>query len=92
MKHDLQFEFDENKSKSNKKKHGIDFVETQDLWDDEFGVILDARSDDEKRYALVSKLDNKIWVMIFTLRGETVRIISVRRARKEEVRLYGQKN
>lgn len=92
MKHDLQFEFDENKSKSNKKKHGIDFVEAQDLWDDEFGVILDARSDDEKRYALVSKLDNKIWVMIFTLRGETVRIISVRRARKEEVRLYGQKN
>ena len=92
MKHDLQFEFDDNKSKTNKEKHGIDFVEAQDLWNDEAGVIFDARSDDEKRYALVSKLDNKIWVMIFTLRGETVRIISVRRARKEEVRLYEQEN
>ena len=92
MRHDLRFEFDDNKSKTNKEKHGIDFVEAQDLWNDEAGVIFDARSEDEKRYALVSKLSGKIWVMIFTLRGEAVRIISVRRARKEEVRLYGQKN
>ena len=86
------FEFDENKSASNKQKHGIDFVEAQALWGDENGVIFDANSADEKRYALVSKLSDKMWVTIFTMRGEKVRLISVRRARKEEVRFYEQDN
>ena len=92
MRYDFEFEYDENKSRANKKKHGIDFIEAQALWDDEEGVVFDARSDDERRYALVSKLDGKFWVTIFTMRGEVVRLISVRRARKEEVSFYEQNN
>ena len=84
----FNFEFDEKKSLKNKVKHGIDFVEAQELWCDEAGVVIDARSDDERRYALISKLEGKAWVTIFTMRGEAVRLISVRRARKEEVKLY----
>lgn len=89
---EFEFEFDENKSTANKAKHGIDFIEAQKLWEDEAGIVLDARSEDEKRYALVSKLEGKAWVTIFTLRGEAVRLISVRRARKEEVKLYEQED
>ena len=92
MKYNFEFEFDENKSDSNKEKHGIDFVEAQELWNDENGAIFDAKSEDEKRYALVSELDDKVWVTIFTMRGEKVRLISVRRARKEEVEFYEQDN
>ncbi len=92
MKYNFEFEFDENKSDSNKEKHGIDFVEAQELWNDENGAIFDAESEDEKRYALVSELDDKEWVTIFTMRGEKVRLISVRRARKEEVEFYEQDN
>ena len=92
MKYDFEFEFDDNKSASNKEKHGIGFIEAQELWNDENGAIFDANSEDEKRYALVSKLDGKMWVTIFTMRGERVRLISVRRARKEEVEFYEQDN
>ena len=92
MRYDFELEFDENKSASNKEKHGIDFVEAQELWNDENGAIFDAKSEDEKRYALVSELDDKEWVTIFTMRGEKVRLISVRRARKEEVEFYEQDN
>ena len=92
MKYNFEFEFDENKSDSNKEKHGIDFVEAQELWNDENGAIFDAKSEDEKRYALVSELDDKVWVTIITMRGEKVRLISVRRARKEEVEFYEQDN
>lgn len=92
MKCNFNFEFDANKSAVNKRKHGIDFDEAQKLFDDEEGAIFDAISDGEKRYALVAKLNEKIWVSIFTLRGEVVRLISVRRARKEEVKLYEQDN
>ena len=92
MRGNFEFEFDENKSKANKVKHGLDFVEAQSSWDDEAGAIFDARSDDERRYALVAKLDGKFWVTIFTMRGEVVRLISVRRARKEEVSFYEQNN
>lgn len=92
MKCDFEFEFDENKSDSNKNKHGIDFIKAQELWNDEDGAVFDAKSEDEKRYALVSKLDDKMWVTIFTMRGEKVRLISVRRARKEEVEFYEQDN
>ena len=92
MKYNFEFEFDENKSDSNKEKHGIDFVEAQELLNDENGAIFDAKSEDEKRYALVSELDDKVWVTIFTMRGEKVRLISVRRARKEEVEFYEQDN
>jgi uncharacterized protein len=92
MKCDFEFEFDEHKSSSNKDKHGIDFIEAQELWNDENGAIFDAKSEDENRYALVSRLNDKVWVTIFTMRGEKVRLISVRRARKEEVEFYEQDN
>ena len=90
MRCEFEFEFDENKSAANKEKHGIDFIEAQGLWKDESGVIFDANCEDEKRYALVSKLDGKMWVSIFTIRGEKVCLTSVRHARKEEVKFYEQ--
>jgi len=46
------FEFDEVKSRSNKAKHGIDFVEAQELWRDDLLVELEARSDNEPRFVV----------------------------------------
>jgi len=82
------FEFDEKKSKANKDKHGIDFVRAQALWDDPDILEIPAETEDEPRYLLIGKIDKRHWSAIVTYREESIRIISVRRSRKEEVELY----
>ena len=84
----MPFEFDLNKSIINEEKHGIDFNEAQKLWEDLDRLVIPIRNVDEPRFIIISKFDNKIWSAIFTMRNDNVRIISVRRARKEEIALY----
>lgn len=82
------FEFDAAKSEVNRVKHGIDFVEAQGLWNDPMLLEIPARTDDEPRYLVIGLVDGRHWSAVITYRGENVRLISVRRARKEEVTLY----
>lgn len=84
----MEFDFDPRKIESNKAKHGIDFTDAQKLWDDPARVIIPARTSDEPRYVLIGRISEKCWSAVFTLRGEAVRIISVRRSRNEEIGLY----
>jgi uncharacterized protein len=82
------FEYDENKSQSNLTKHGIDFGEAQKLWNDPNLLEIPARTQDEPRFLIVGKIENKHWSAVITYRGQNIRIISVRRSRTEEVALY----
>jgi len=82
------FEFDEAKSRSNKAKHGIDFVEAQGLWDDPNLLEIPAKTIDEPRYLVVGVLGGKHWSAVITYRDACIRLISVRRSRTEEVALY----
>ena len=84
----MEFEFDNDKSHSNKAKHGIDFIEAQNLWSDSDRIEIPARVTDEPRYVVVGKIAHEYWSAIITYRGEKTRIISVRRSRKEEVEIY----
>jgi uncharacterized DUF497 family protein len=84
----MEFEFDAKKSKANKKKHGIDFVEAQALWDDLDVVEVPAKTVDEERFLVVGKIDDNHWSVIITYRGNKTRIISVRRSRMEEINIY----
>jgi len=84
----MGFEFDKERSQSNKRKHGIDFVEAQRLWDDPDRIEVAARTVDEPRLLMVGKIGTDHWSAIFTYRKETPRIISVRRSRQEEIELY----
>ena len=89
----MKFEYDEKKSQINKEKHGIDFIDAQNLWQDENALIVPANIiDDEVRYALISILKNKCYTAIFIIRDEIYRIISVRRCRKNEERNYEKNN
>ncbi|CAA9397627.1 COGs COG2929 [uncultured Rubrobacteraceae bacterium] len=81
-------EFDEAKSKASKSKHGIDFVEAQALWLDEMLVEIPARTEDEPRFLVVGMIMGKHWSAVITYRCERVRLISVHRARVEEVKIY----
>lgn len=82
------FEFDLNKSESNKIKHGIDFIEAQTLWDDPDLIEIPAKTTEELRFLVIGKILEKYWSGIITYRGEKIRIISVRPSRKEEVKIY----
>jgi uncharacterized DUF497 family protein len=84
----MEFEFDSQKSKTNKTKHGIDFYEAKALWDDPDLIEIPVRTSDEPRYLVVGKIAGKHWSGVITYRGEKIRIISVRRSRKEEVEIY----
>jgi len=86
----MKFEYDDSKSTINKNKHGIDFEEAQSLWNDCEGITIQAKSDTGPRYAFISKLRGKYWVAFFTLRNDIVRLISVRRARSNEKRIYDE--
>ena len=84
------FEFDPDKSAVNLAKHGIDFEAAQALWRDERRLVLPARSRTEPRFAVIGMVGGKHWTAFVTYRGAAVRIISVRRARQEEVDRYGE--
>ena len=84
----MEFEFDLDKSKMNKEKHGIDFIEAQKLWEDPYRIEIPAKYLNEPRYLLIGKINDKHWAAIFTYRKNKIRIISVRRARKNEKEIY----
>ena len=70
------------------EKHGIDFLAAQELWNDPMLLEIPARTDDEPRYLVVGLIAEKHWSAVITYRGSNIRLISVRRARTEEVALY----
>jgi len=82
------FEFDSDKSRSNLEKHGIDFNAAQALWNDPDLLEFPANFDDEPRYIVVGRIDSMHWSAVITNRNEKIRLISVRRSRKSEVKLY----
>jgi uncharacterized DUF497 family protein len=84
----MKFEFDPEKSNHNKKKHGIDFLEAQALWDDPDYIIIPAKTIDEPRFLVIGKIQDKHWSVVITYRAEIIRIISVRRSRVEEIDIY----
>ncbi len=84
----MNFEFDINKSKSNKEKHGINFIEAQKLWGDPDLIEIPVKNVDEPRFILIGKIKGKHWSGIITYRRDNIRIISIRRSRKKEIVIY----
>ena len=78
------FEFDELKSGANTKKHGIDFIQAQELWSDPYLIEIPAMTVDEPRYLVIGLIDGRHWSAVITYREANIRLISVRRARAEE--------
>ncbi len=84
----MNFEFDPAKSASNREKHGIDFEEAQQLWVDPDVLEVPAISVDEPRFLTIGRIGDRIWAAVVTWREDRIRIISVRRAREDEIAHY----
>ena len=83
----LGFEFDLRKSSLNREKHGIDFLQAQEIWS---GLVLEfqVRVEPEPRLLVIGKIGEKYWTAVVTKRADRIRIISVRRSREEEKAEY----
>ena len=88
----MQFEYDPNKSRLNKEKHGFDFEEAKELWNDPEAIIIPLNYKDEKRYLVTGIFRKRHWSAICTNRDEKIRIISFRRAHKKEEEIYEKCN
>jgi len=91
----MDFEWDENKNKLNIEKHGIDFNEAKNVFDDSKRKIApDLRKDyGEERWLTIGKVLDTIVVVVYTIRSEVSRIISARYAKKaERDKYYIEKN
>ncbi len=86
----VRFQFDPTKSASNLKKHGVSFVDSEGVFYDPLAIHqLDPDSDDEERFIAVGVGSaGIILIVIYTLRGEEIRIISARHATRPEVKSY----
>ena len=84
----MEFEFNPDKSISNKLKHGIDFIEAQALWKDKERLEIPSQFDSEQRSLLIGCIAEKYWTAVYTMRSPHTRIISVRCSRKNEIKLY----
>jgi len=88
---DGRFEWDETKDRLNKKKHGFSFIEILEVFDDPaflegFDLV---HSEKEERYFGIGCLNSILYIIAFyTLRGERKRIISARKADKDEQEAY----
>ena len=85
----MRFEFDPEKSASNKLKHGIDFVEAQALWKSPH-IELSAKAAAEKRYLVIGTINKQHWSAVITYRGMTIRLISVRKSTAQEIAVHAK--
>jgi len=86
----MEFEWDENKRQKNIAKHGLGFVLAEAFFAGRIIAESDIRKDyGEERYKAIGEAADQILVVIYTVRKQDVyRIISIRRARKDEQRAY----
>ncbi|HVF42894.1 MAG TPA: BrnT family toxin [Pyrinomonadaceae bacterium] len=81
----MEFEWDEAKRRSNLRKHGIDFVGIEELFEGMTVTILDDRTDyGEERFVTFGLLDGRVVAVAHTETEEVIRIVSVRKATKNE--------
>jgi uncharacterized DUF497 family protein len=85
----MEFDWDEAKRKANLRNHGIDFVDIDELFEGETVTILDDRFDyGEQRFVTFGMLEDRVVAVAHTETDEQIRIISVRKATKNEEKSY----
>ena len=85
------FDFDPEKSARNERERGITFERIADMDFETAIAIEDTRKDyGERRLRMLGTIDGKLHAAVITPRGETIRVISLRRANKREEHAYAK--
>ncbi len=87
----MKFEWDERKAQANQRKHRIDFADAATVFDDDRAVTVGDEDPEEVRYVTIgTDLVGRVLVVVYTMRGDRIRIISARRATRRERAEYKQ--
>ncbi len=87
----MDVEFDGDKDHFNRSKHGVSLSAANDMDFASASIIADERFDyGEPRYWAVGDIDGRLHVLAFTMRGETLRAISLRKANARERKRYAR--
>ena len=86
----MRFQFDPKKAATNLKKHGVSLADVEDVFRDPLAIHReDPDAEDEERFIAVGMGNaGGILVVVYTLRGDEIRLISARRATRKEVKDY----
>ena len=88
----MKYEWDENKRVANLAKHGVDFIDAEDFdWSSAIETIDDRSNYIEDRWIALGFIGSRLHVLIYTMRGENIRLISLRKANKREKDYYEEK-
>jgi uncharacterized DUF497 family protein len=85
----MDYQWDKNKEHSNREKHGIAFADATAVFADDHALTLEDDHPDEERFVTIG-MDGfgRILVVVYTWRGERIRIISARKAIASEIAQY----
>ncbi len=87
----MEYEWDENKATRNRRNHSVSFESIEDFVWDEATIVEDDRNDyGERRWVAYGPIGERLHCLVFTVRGERIRIISLRKANSREVKRHGQ--
>jgi uncharacterized DUF497 family protein len=89
--HGIAFEWDQRKDSANRRKHGLGFAEASTVFDDPLSITVPDpdHGSDEDRFVIVGMSDKRsLLIVVHTIRGERIRLISARSATKHERRKY----
>lgn len=85
----MKYEWDESKREINLIKHGVDFECLVDFeWDTAVITVDDRRDYNEQRWVAAGKIDGRLHIVVYTLRSDIIRVISLRKANKREIQFY----
>jgi len=89
---EIQFEWDEDKRRANIAKHGFNFTDVGPAFVDPMRVVypVENRNLMERRWVLLGRIEGRVMHVVFTVRGNRIRLISVRLAHEKERALYGK--
>lgn len=91
----MRFEWDDSKARTNAVKHKITFEEAATVWTDPFALIApdpEHSEEEEREWIIGTSHRERVVVVVHVERGESIRIISARKATPQERRLYEQEN
>lgn len=88
----MKFDWDDAKDALNEVKHGISFKEAVLLWSDSGMIAVRADRHGEQRWVALARMYGAVWAAVYTVRGDVIRIISVRRATAKEAARYDEAN
>ncbi|HMO80816.1 MAG TPA: BrnT family toxin [Pyrinomonadaceae bacterium] len=90
----MEFEWDPRKAAANLRKHGVSFDEAAEAFFDEnaFELYDDSHSEKELRFQIIGLSRSQLLFVGYTVRGETIRIITARKANARQARYYNEQN